>query len=50
MHETKLIGTANDIAENMKAGKQTDVIYFSKVFDKISPRTSLPQAEPFSVD
>ena len=35
--ETQLIGTVNDIAENMNAGKQTDVILldFAKAFDKV---------------
>jgi len=41
--ETQLIGTVNDIAENMNAGKQTDVILldFSKAFDKIPHRIHL---------
>ena len=36
--ETQLISTVNDIAENMDAGKQTDVILldFSKAFDRVS--------------
>ena len=35
--ETQLIGTVNDIAENMNMGKQTDVILldFAKAFDKV---------------
>ena len=35
--ETQLIGTVNNIAENMNAGKQTDVILldFAKAFDKV---------------
>ena len=35
--ETQLIGTVNDIAENMNADKQTDVILldFAKAFDKV---------------
>ena len=35
--ETQLIGTVNDIAENMNAGKETDVILqdFAKAFDKV---------------
>ena len=36
--ETQLIPTVNDIAKNMDAGKQTDVILldFSKAFDRVS--------------
>ena len=35
--ETQLIGTVNEIAENMNEGKQTDVILldFAKAFDKV---------------
>ena len=36
--ETQLISTVNDIAENMDAGKQTDLILldFSQVFDRVA--------------
>ena len=36
--ETQLISTVNDIAENMDAGKQTNVMLldFSKAFDRVS--------------
>ena len=36
--ETQLISTVNDIAENLDAGKQTDVILldFSKAFDRVA--------------
>ena len=39
----QLIGTVNDIAENMNAGKKTDVILLdlTKAFDKVPPRTPL---------
>ena len=53
--ETQLLATVNEIAENMNAGKQTDVILLdiAKAFDKVPHvrlKSSRDQRPCFSVD